>query len=320
MKAAIVYEAGKNPVYGDFLDPDSSEREGTSIVEVSAAALSQLARSRASGSHYSSSKEFPAVAGVDGAGRFQDGQRVYFFLPEHPFGSMAEKSLVMKGRCIKLPDNLDDVTAAAIGIPGVSSWAALKERARLVKGETVVVNGATGTAGKLAVQIAKHLGAKKVIGTGRDSEVLKQIVMLGADETVSLLQSSEELETEFRRVFSKGVNVVLDYLWGMSAERLIIAAAKEGAVGFPIRYIAIGAVSDPNITLPNAALRSSSLELMGSGIGGIQIERLIQIMGELMRAVIPVGLKIETEIVPIADVEKAWNKASDKRRMVFTIP
>src|SRR5208283_719056 len=231
MKAAVVYEAGKNPVYSSFEDPGSSEKEGKVIVNVNVAALSNLARSRASGSHYSGSKDFPAVAGIDGVGRLQDGQRVYFFLTEHPFGSMAEKSLVMKSHCVKLPDNLDDVTAAAIGNPGMSSWAALEERARLVKGETVLVNGATGTAGKLAIQIAKHLGAKKVIGTGRDSAALKEIAMLGADETISLLQSSEELETAFRKEFRNGVDVVLDYLWGVSAERLIMAAAKEAEEG-----------------------------------------------------------------------------------------
>jgi NADPH:quinone reductase-like Zn-dependent oxidoreductase len=233
---------------------------------------------------------------------------------------MAEKSLVMRSQCVELPDDLDDVTAAGIGIPGMSSWAALKERARLVKGETVLVNGATGTAGKLAIQIAKHLGAKKVIGTGRDPAALKQIVTLGADETVSLLQSPEELETAFRKEFGDGVNVVLDYLWGVSAERLIVAAAKEGQDGVSIRFIAIGSMSGSNITLPNAALRSSALELMGSGIGSIPMGRLTHILSELMQAVIPAGLKVETESIPLADVQKAWNKVSDKRRIVITIP
>ena len=97
-------------------------------------------------------------------------RRVYFVLPRAPYGSMAEQAVVPSAHCVPLPDELDDVTAAAIANPGMSSWAAYTERARLKAGETVLVNGATGTAGRLAVQIAKYLGARKVIATGRNAE------------------------------------------------------------------------------------------------------------------------------------------------------
>src|SRR5271168_389430 len=184
MKAAMVVEAGQTPIYGDFKEPIPAD--GEVRVTVSAAALSNVVKSRASGTHYSSSGELPFVVGIDGVGRLDDGRRVYFALPRAPFGSMAEKAVIRPSQCVSLPDDLDDVTAAAIANPGMSAWAAFRERARLAPGENVLINGATGTAGRLAVQIAKHMGARKVVATGRNAEALKALSELGADVTIPL--------------------------------------------------------------------------------------------------------------------------------------
>jgi NADPH:quinone reductase-like Zn-dependent oxidoreductase len=124
------------------------------------------------------------VAGADGVGLTADGRRVYFVLPEAHYGALAEKSLVRSKRCISIPDAIDDITAAAIANPGMSAWAALVERAHLRPGDTVLVNGATGSAGRLAVQLAKHLGAGKVIGTGRNESELEELATLGADSVI----------------------------------------------------------------------------------------------------------------------------------------
>ena len=102
---------------------------------------------------------------------------------------------------VALPDGLDDVTAAAVANPGMSSWAALTARAKLVPGETVLINGATGSAGRLAVQIAKHLGAKKVIVTGRSSSRLDALPVLGADEVIPLELPEEERDRRLRQEF-----------------------------------------------------------------------------------------------------------------------
>ena len=316
MKAAIVREPGKTPVFGDFDDP--APRAGEELIAVTASALSQVTKSRASGSHYTSPGSLPAVVGMDGVGRTQDGRRIYFVLPKAPFGGMAEKVAVRREQCFPLPDDVDDVTAAAIAIPGMSSWAAFKERAHLVGGENVLINGATGAAGRLAVQIARYIGAKRVIATGRDLAALEQVKALGADKTISLLQSPEDLETAFMEQFGgEGINVVLDYLWGPSAEVLIVAAAKAGKEAVPIRFVQIGASSGGSITLPSAALRSSALALMGSGIGSIPLEGMLGAIHGVMQAVVPAKLKIKTEIVPLAKVEETWNKDSGRSRVVF---
>lgn len=318
MKAAIAVEAGKPPIYGQF--PEPVPAAGEVRVTVSCAALSPLVKSRASGQHYSSSGNFPFVVGVDGVGRLDDGRRVYFVLPKAPFGSMSEQAVVRPSQCIALPEGLEDVTAAAIANPGMSAWAALRERARLEAGEIVLVNGATGTAGRLAVQIAKHMGAKKVIATGRSTEALKSLEAVGADVTIPLDDAGDEFENALQEQFrGDGIDVVLDYLWGESAERIIVAGAKAGKEAVPIRFVQIGSVSAPNITLPSAALRSSALQLMGSGLGSVPSARLVKSIEDLMQATLRAGFEIATQVFPLSEVESAWTMAGNIPRTVFRI-
>jgi NADPH:quinone reductase-like Zn-dependent oxidoreductase len=317
MKAAIVLGAGQSPVYREFSEPASSE--GESRIAVTAAAISHVVKSRASGAHYSSSGQFPFVVGIDGVGRLDDGRRVYFIGPRPPHGSMAERTVAPSTQCLALPDDLDDVTAAAIANPGVSSWAAYMERARLKPGETVLVNGASGTAGRLAVQIAKHLGAKKVIATARNADALKSVAALGADVTIPLVEDETALEESLEQQFAQGVDVVIDYLWGKSAERLLIAAAKAGKGTVPIRFVQVGSITGSNITLPSAALRSAAIELMGSGLGSVPLHRFVHAIDGLLRATVSAGFTIAATPVPLAEVERAWPLDDSTQRTVFTV-
>ncbi|WP_158809516.1 zinc-binding alcohol dehydrogenase family protein [Beijerinckia sp. L45] len=314
MKAAVVLGAGQSPVYRDFAEPDA---DGARIV-VTAAAISPIVKARASGAHYSSGDQFPFVVGIDGVGRLEDGSRVYFALPKTPFGSMAEVAVVRPSQCVALPDGLDDVTAAAIANPGMSSWAAYTERAKLVAGETVLVNGATGTAGRLAVQIARYLGAKTIIATGRNPEALRAVAALGADVVIPL-DDGATMDAAFAKQFASGVDVVIDYLWGNSAERLLTAATKVGRDAVPIRFVQVGASSGANIGLPSSVLRSSAITLMGSGIGSIPLDRLIHAAGAVLQAAVPGGFAIATKPVPLSTVEAAWPLDDSRRRTVFTI-
>jgi NADPH:quinone reductase-like Zn-dependent oxidoreductase len=297
MKAAIVVNAGEAPVYGDFKDP--APGVGESLIRVTASSISHVTRSRASGTHYSGQGALPLVPGIDGTGIMPDGRRVYFFMPEAPFGAMAEFSRVDDRRCIPLPNGLDDATAAAMAIPAVSSWAALVERAKLRPAETVLINGATGTSGRLAIQVAKDLRR------------------LGADVTVPLIEDRDALEASFKREFELGIDVVLDYLWGASAETLIIAAAKAGPEGVPIRYIEIGGASGGNVMLPGAALRSSSLQLMGSGLGSIAFPALLEAMRGVLTAAPSAGFEVAIKTMPLANVATAWEAADTGPRIVL---
>jgi len=322
MKAGIITAAGKSPVYGDFKEPIACE--GKELITVSASALSQFSKSRSSGSHYSSDAMFPSVAGADGVGRTADGRRVYFVLPEAPYGALAEKSLVHSKQCVAVPGNLDDTTAAAIANPGMSAWAALVERARLQSGETVLVNGATGSAGRLAVQLAKHLGARKVIGTGRNEAELKELGSLGADVVIPFRMGTslgtKQYEEALIALFSTGIDVVIDYLWGESARTVIVAIAKAVEDAKPVRFVHVGGASrEENIELPGAALRSSAIQLMGSGVKSVPLPRLLDSIREVFAAAVPAKLQIVMRVVPLSAIEETWN-APGKPRMVFTIP
>ena len=315
MKAAIVERAGKAPVYGTFADPQPAD--GLSVVRVNAAAISHVTKGRASGAHYSAQGGLPLVPGLDGVGLDERGRRVYFILPEAPHGAMAERSLVDVRRCIALPDGLSDIDAAAMAIPGMSSWAALVERAHLRAGETVLVNGATGASGRLAIQVAKHLGAKKVIATGRNAATFDELRALGADVAISLAQERGALEDAFKREFSQGVDVVLDYVWGPSAEALIVAGAKAGPEAVAIRYVQIGAISGVDITLAGSALRSSALQLMGSGIGSVPQRQILAAIRGLLEAAPAAGFKVSARALPLAEVATAWNAGDAQSRIVL---
>jgi NADPH:quinone reductase-like Zn-dependent oxidoreductase len=315
MKAALVVKPGQIPVYGDFKDP--LPLPGKAVVRVAASSISHVTKSRASGSHYSSQGELPFVPGTDGTGITHTGERVYFLLPEHPYGGMAQLCLVADQHCVALPAGLDDKFAAAIANPGMSSWAALVERAKLRTGETVLINGATGTSGRLAIQIAKHLGARRVIATGRRPG--DDLRMLGADVVVQLVEDRDVLEEKFKKVFHDGVDVVLDYLWGMSAEVLMIAAAKTAPEGVPIRYIEIGSVSGQNVTLPSAALRASALQLMGSGLSSVPLPRLLEAVKGVLQAAHSAGFQSAMRVMPLANVAQAWT-ADDSGSRIVLVP
>jgi NADPH:quinone reductase-like Zn-dependent oxidoreductase len=322
MKAGIITAAGKPPVYGDFREPAASE--GKEVIFVSASALSQFSKSRSSGSHYSSEGMFPSVAGADGVGRTADGRRVYFVLPETPFGALAEQSLVRPKQCVAVPDGLDDVMAAGIANPGMSAWAALVERAGLQPNETVLVNGATGTAGRLAIQLAKHLGAGRVIGTGRNEAELKELSSLGADIvipfTLGTSPGARNYEEALIAEFRHGIDVVVDYLWGESAKTVIVAVAKRVEDARRVRFVHVGGASrEENIELPGAALRSSAIQLMGSGVKSVPFPILLNAIRNVFEAVVPANLQIATKPVPLAEIEKFWNSPG-KPRTVFTIP
>lgn len=312
MKVALVGQPGHVPVYGDFAEPVA--QSGEVVVQVRASALSQLARGRAAGTHYSALDTFPFVAGVDGVGQLRDGRRVYFLLPRAPFGAMAERTVVSDGHWLTLPDDLDDIMAAVIANPGMSSWAALTERARLKPGQTVLINGATGASGRLAVRIARHLGAGRVIATGRNAAVLRTV---GADAIVPLGEDQGAIDAAFREHFADGIDVVLDYLCGNSARSILVAGAKAAPHGVPIRFVQIGAAAGSEIALPAAVLRSSTIEMMGSGLGSVGLPRLVAAIDGVLRAATKAELVLDYRAVPLSQVAATWN---DKEQRIVYLP
>jgi NADPH:quinone reductase-like Zn-dependent oxidoreductase len=322
MKAAVLYQLGQPPRCADFDEPVPVNGEQL-LVNIKAAAIKNLDKGRASGVHYASYKQLPVVVGVDGVGTLQNGTRVYAF---GLTGMIAEKALISSKSYVKLPDGIDDVTAAALPNAVFGAGAALRFRARLAKGETVLINGATGVTGMLAIQIAKHFGAKKVIAMGRNADVLQTLPALGADEVISLKQEDEQIVNRLVAIHSSTpIDVVVDYTWGHPAE-LILQALKGNSVSaftHRVRYLTVGSLAGDKISLSSNILRSSAIEILGSGLGSINQEEMAKVYSELLPEMLQLAadgkLKIETVTAPLKDVEGAWNMDAGNKRVVIVV-
>ena len=314
MKAAVVFDLSEGPVWADFSEPQPAA--GYTLIDVRAAAISHVVKGRASGRHYSFDGTLPFVVGIDGVGMTSDGQRVYFAFPSAPFGSMAQRAPVALQNCLPLPDALDDISAAAMANPGMSAWAALVKRAQFQAGETVLINGATGSAGQLAVQIARYLGAKKIIATGRNTQAL---AALAADECINLTADEQTLNAQFAAASAGQIDVVVDYLWGRSAELLLPMLAKYTPGDKPVRYVQVGSLAGADIGLNGAVLRAAPLQLMGSGIGSLTMPQLLAATGEMLQAAVPGHFTIATTPLPLRDVAAAWPRDNSQKRTVFTL-
>jgi NADPH2:quinone reductase len=315
MKAAVVHSYSAPPRYAEFADPRPGA--GEAMVQVTAAGLHPVVKALAKGAHYTGTGQLPFIPGVDGVGRLEDGTRVYFGGARSPCGTMAERAVVARERCIPIADSLDDVTVAAMMNPGMASWGALRERAQFGAGEAVLILGATGSAGGMAVQIAKRLGARRIVAAGRDVEALEETKALGADTTISLKLEHEALVAALREeIAEQKIDVILDYLWGVPAEETLAAIAGKGGGTWRIRYVQIGNSAGPTITLAGATLRSTGLEMLGSGFGSISMERIFASLKDFLQVAAREPFRMQTATAPLSDVEARWSDEGEAR-LVF---
>ena len=317
MKAAVLHAIGELPRFEQFPEPVAKENEVT--VHVRAAALKPIDRQMANGSHYAAYRELPVVCGTDGIGHLDDGQRVFFGGPRPPHGAMAERTVVPRAFTFPVPENVDDETAAALPNPGISAWLSLAYRAKLVRGENVLILGATGVTGKLAVKIAKLLGAARVVAAGRNEQALNTLRDRGADATISLALPATELSDAFlREAGESGFQIVIDYVWGRPAEAFLAAITRKEFVVIQCetRFVQVGESAAPTITLPAAVLRSTALTILGTaGIPAREV--LAEAFKQVMAYAAKGDLHIDTESVPLTDVEKAWQRDQPGRRLVI---
>jgi NADPH:quinone reductase-like Zn-dependent oxidoreductase len=311
MKAAVLNKLGTPPVYQGFADPIPQNEEQI-LIKVKAASIKNLDKLRASGKHYASYKELPVVVGVDGVGILENGKRVY---AQGLSGMLAEKALISKDRFTVLPDKIDDLTAAALPNAILGSTMAILFRAKMQKGHSVIINGATGVTGRLAVQVAKHYSADKIIVTGRNAESLEKLTQLGADHIISLRQDDETIINALKEINKTSpIDIVIDYLWGHSIE-LIIKSLKGGGINsftHPVKIVTVGDMGGENINLSSGTLRSTSIEISGSGFGALSKDDIkkfdTEILPEMFQLAADRKLIIETQVESLENIETAWNQ------------
>jgi len=232
---------------------------------------------------------------------------------------MAERTVIDRRRAVVLDDDADVPAIAAAMNPGMSSWVALRRRISFEAGQKVLVLGATGNAGQMAVQIAKFLGASYVAAAGRDAERLAALTSLGADETISLTGQPDEIA---RALAAAGadVDVVIDYLWGSATEQAIPTLVKSRTErSKPLWWIQIGSMAGTTITLPSAALRAANLQLLGSGQGSVTTAGIVEEFPGLADQITAGVFTVDPVRAPLSDVESAWNTpTAPGQRIVFT--
>jgi len=317
MNAAVLHALNKPPRFDEF--PDPSVKDDEVIVHVRAAALKPVDKQIASGSHYASPSKLPVVCGIDGVGCLEDGTRVYFGGPRSPYGAMAERTVMSRQRCFPLPEEIDDLTAAAVLNPGVSAWLTLAERAKVMQGETVLILGATGVTGKLAVQAAKLLGAARVVAAGRNEQVLNKLRDLGADAIIRFDKPGQSLKDAFvHEAGDSGFDVIIDYVWGSPTEALLAALTRKefAAAKSDIRLVQVGESAGATISLPAAVLRSTPLTIMGTA-GIPPMDKLMDAFQQVMTRTACGELRIDVERVPLDEVENAWQRDGHGRRIVL---
>ncbi|WP_299399229.1 zinc-binding dehydrogenase [uncultured Gelidibacter sp.] len=323
MKAAVLEQLGESPKYLDFPNPEVKSNDQL-LINVKAAAVKNLDKLRASGKHYASYTELPTVVGMDGVGVLEDGTRVY---AQGITGMIAEKAIINKHRYTPIPDHLDNNTAAALPNAVLGSAMALKVRGEIKPGQNVLINGATGVTGLLAVQIAKYYGAKTVITTGRNQETLEKTKALGADLSISLKQNDDVIIEHIKKVHRETpIDLVIDYIWGKPIE-LIITALKGGGLHnytHKTRIVTVGSMAGEHISLSSGVLRSSAIEILGSGFGSLSEEDLQSlsedILPEMFQLAADGKLKMELVVDSLKNIETLWTQKIDSgKRLVISM-
>lgn len=314
VKAAVVAKFGEAPRYADVPEPQAADEDEV-VVEVLAAALSPRVRSQAAGAHYTSTDELPLIPGIDGVGRVPGGGLVYFLLPDTNKGAMAERTTVDMRRAVPLPEDADVVKLAAVMNPAMASWVALRRRITFKRGQSVLVLGATGNAGRCAVQVARRLGASQIIAAGRGAERIRDLAQLGATRIIEL-GDAESAKRELADA-GKDIDVVIDFLWGEPTKNALYAIIPNRTNDDQLlTWIQIGSIAGLEAPIPSAALRAVNLQIIGSGQGSVPLRDYRREVEELAAEVVKGTFDTPARRVSLRDVETAWAETSSERIVI----
>ena len=306
INAAVVSSFDRPPRWEPFDLPAPAD-EDQQVVDVLAVGLHPRVRSGASGKHYTSTGKLPLVPGIDGVGRRADGRVVYFVADDDLVGPMATRTVIDSRRSVPLPEGADVVKIAAAMNPAMSAWVALRRRVPIQAGQSVLILGATGNAGQMAIQVAKRLGAGRVVGAGRDQSRLATLAGIGADATVALTDDPEATAAALAKEAAE-VDLVIDYLWGEPAGAAIMALLQARSDrSREMNWIQIGSMAGPTIELPSVALRSANFRLQGNGQGAVSTRAYLAELPSLIDEIDDGGIAVTARPVAFADVETAWN-------------
>ena len=319
MHAAVVTSFDEPPHYQEFEIPTPAG-DDQELVSVLAAGLHPRVRTGASGRHYTSTGELPMIPGIDGVGQLpMGGGSTSWPTTASPARWPSGRWSICGARC-RSPDDADvELLAAAIN-PAMSSWVSLRRRVPIEAGQSVLVLGATGNAGTMAVQVARRLGAGRVVGAGRDAARLKALKSVGADEIVQLTDDADATGAALAAAAAE-VDIVIDYLWGAPAGHAMMALlTARSDRSRAMDWIQIGAMAGPAIELPSVALRSANLRIQGTGQGAVSARGYLEELPALIDEIDSGAFQMGVRAVPLRDVEAAWEAGDVAGERVVIVP
>ncbi|GAA4370178.1 quinone oxidoreductase family protein [Agromyces bauzanensis] len=308
MRAAVVAELGGAPEAAVWASPDPGA--GQALIRVSAAALNAVDLLISGGRHPAGSPPLPHVPGVEGVGvvlrapTIAAGTRVRFqVLGGFAQGSLAELIAVDEAACVEVPDGIDDETAAAAGVVGVSALVALRDRALLQPGQRVLVLGATGAFGRMLVQFARLLGASRVVAAGRDRDRLEPLLAIGADETLTL------------DALAGSYDLVVDPLWGPAAATALGVLAPGGTL------LNVGQAAAATSELDAGLLRHTGAHVLGFSGTRLAPDAVAAAYREIAAHLAAGRVRIESAAYPLSDIASAWDvQAGSPGHKVILVP
>jgi NADPH2:quinone reductase len=301
VRAALIREVGALPEVGDAGEPSGE------TIDVLAAPINPIDLAVSRGVLATGHPELPYVPGCEAVGRTADGRLVWVFggsLGRTSPGAIAERAAVGDAHAIDVPEGADPALASALGIAGLAGWLPFAWRAPLQGGESVLVLGATGSVGLVAVQAARLLGAGRVVAAGRSAAGLERAVEHGADATVRLDEG--DLVAAFKDAFQGGgPSYVLDPLWGGPAVAAIEAAAPRATI------VNLGQSAGATAELSSAAVRFKNLSILGHTNFAVPPDELADHYRRLVGHALAGEIRLEVERVPLADVTGAWRRQAE---------
>jgi NADPH:quinone reductase len=314
VRAALIREIGELPDVGEVPEPSSDGAR--MVVEVVAAALNPVDVAVGSGRFYGGHPELPYIPGSEAVCRAREtGELVWVArdgLGIQRNGTFAELATASPDALVPVPDRADPAVAAALGVAGLAGWLAVVRRAPVRADDVVLVLGATGTVGSVALQAAKLLGARRVVAAGRNAEKLRRAQELGADATV-VTDVGDSNHGELQGLAERlkqacggdGPSYVVDPLWG-DVVAVAVVAAGPGA-----RIVHLGQSAGAEATLTSGTVRGKQLEIFGYSNFAQPIDVLREEYPRLVRHATNGEIVVDVERVPLDDIAAAWRRQAE---------
>ncbi|HEX2913588.1 MAG TPA: zinc-binding dehydrogenase [Chloroflexia bacterium] len=323
MPAAVLQKYAAPP---DFLTrPKPVRGPGQALVRVLAAPISPLDLLCASGKSYFGAQPLPYIPGVQGIGLVEEaetltpGQRVWFNCDagmKPGDGSLAAYCVINEGAALPLPEQVETAAAAALGLSAIAAWMALTWRGQLQPGEQVLVLGASGAVGQVAVQAARLLGAGRVIAACRSETGRNLALKLEADAVVDLNGTdADEIGRRISAACEGPLHLVIDPVWGLPAAAALKALGVEG------RLVNIGSAAGPTVPIESAVLRSRLHNLLGYTNNALSNQQKAEALSQILTHAAAGRLRVEHETLPLARIAEAWERqANAAHRKLILVP